>query len=307
MQITQELKDLICSRFLEGEFLSRLSQKYKIPKVWLVSFLEEKGINPSRLGLRNGRLSQDKRQEIVDLYKSGLKMSDIAKEINLGRDTISTYLKRMNIDRRVRGDYNNIVLDFDYFEKIDTSNKAYYLGFIAADGYNNKSKLLEITLHPKDKQQLENFVKEIKSNRPITIKKGKYVYLGIFSKRFMSHLETHGIVPRKSLVLKYPTTVPKEFQKDFDRGYFDGDGYISKDGKKIEIVGTQDILLGIAESIFQSVKVNPSTIMQKGPVWRMFYSGAKKTAKIYAHFYADSITFLERKHLRFNNNKYISK
>lgn len=307
MQVTEELKDEICSRFLKGEFLSDMAIKFKLPKVWLISFLEEKGINPSRAGIKNGRLSEDKRQEIANLYLSGSKISDIAKQINIGEDTVSIYLEKLNIPRRSRGEYNNVVLDFDYFENIDTPNKAYYLGFIAADGYNNKSKLLEITLHPDDRCQLEKFVQEIKSNRPITIKKDKYVYLAIYSKRFMSHLEHHGIISCKSLVLKYPKTIPVELQRDFDRGYFDGDGYVSKNGKAIEILGTQDVLFGIAESIFRNVGVNPSTIIPKGPIWRMFYSGAKKTAKIYNHFYADRITFLDRKHLRFHNNKYVSK
>ena len=308
MLVTQELKDEICSRFLKGEFLSDIAIKLKIPKVWLISFLEEKGINPSRIK-KGGYFSDERKQEIADLYLSGLKISDIAKQLNTGCDTVSAYLKRMNVPIRARCDYNNISQDFDYnyFENIDTPNKAYYLGFIAADGYNNKSKLLEITLHPDDKCQLEEFIEEIKSSRPITIKKGKYVYLAIYSKQFMKHLESHGIIQCKSLVLKYPKSIPKEFQRDFDRGYFDGDGYVSKNGKVIEIVGTHDILLGIADSIYQTQGINPSTVIPKGPIWRMFYCGAKKTAKIYNHFYTDRVTFLDRKHLRFHNNKYVSK
>ena len=37
-------------------------------------------------------------------------------------------------------------------------------------------------------------------------------------------LEQYGIIPNKTLELKYPTNIPKEFETHLLRGMFDGDG-----------------------------------------------------------------------------------
>ena len=63
----------------------------------------------------------------------------------------------------------------DYFEKIDTSDKAYWLGFLYADGcinryYKNdklKSMTLELGLSYKDKEHLEKFKQCLDTNIPI--------------------------------------------------------------------------------------------------------------------------------------------
>lgn len=63
----------------------------------------------------------------------------------------------------------------DYFNKIDTADKAYWLGFLYADGsinryYKNeklRSMTLEIGLADKDRNHLEKFKKCLDSNIPI--------------------------------------------------------------------------------------------------------------------------------------------
>lgn len=45
-------------------------------------------------------------------------------------------------------------------------------------------------------------------------------------------LSKHGCVPNKSLILKFPTTLPNELVNDFIRGYFDGDGSVYINNKR---------------------------------------------------------------------------
>lgn len=55
----------------------------------------------------------------------------------------------------MRVDFNE-----NYFEKIDTEDKAYFLGFIMADGCILKNRnTLKIIIHKKDKHILEDFSK----------------------------------------------------------------------------------------------------------------------------------------------------
>lgn len=302
MQISQELKDLICSRFLEGEFLSALSVKYKIPKVWLVSFLQEKGINPSRLG----KITDEKRNQIIELYNSGLSSHVVSKQLGVSTDTVLSSVKKNGNNIRSNTDYRTSTLNENYFETIDTANKAYYLGFIAADGCNRESRFLEIFISKEDISILESFLLDLESNYQIHIRKEKYAQLTIFSRKLMSDLERHGITQRKSLTLEFPKTVPNEFISDFIRGYFDGDGWISKDGKGIEIVGTLDMVFNISEYIYNSIKLNPSKIQSKENIFSVFYHGAKRTAQLYEYLYKQNSICLERKLLRFKQNKYTS-
>lgn len=129
----------------------------------------------------------------------------------------------------------------DYFKKIDTHGKAYWLGFLYADGcitrfYKGeklRSMSLEITLQSQDKDHLIKFRDALNSNVPI---KDKIVANKYKSNRIVINytgmcrdLINLGCVPQKSLILKFPDEdiVPKKFLNDFIRGYFDGDGGVS--------------------------------------------------------------------------------
>src|SRR5690606_21393784 len=126
-----------------------------------------------------------------------------------------------------------------FFETIDTEEKAYWLGFIAADGNindrgENKSKSLHIGLSFKDKNHLLKFMININyshllieiKERIINLKKRRYVRLNLNSKKMYNDLLDKGITPRKSLTLKPPKNVPKDLVRHWIRGYFDGDGSV---------------------------------------------------------------------------------
>jgi hypothetical protein len=60
-------------------------------------------------------------------------------------------------------------LDEHYFEAIDTEEKAYWLGFIATDGWITKTGL-GIGLNVKDRSHLELFSRCVKSDKPCACK-----------------------------------------------------------------------------------------------------------------------------------------
>lgn len=122
--------------------------------------------------------------------------------------------------------------DNSYFEVIDSERKAYWLGFLYADGcvYESpNSKIVAINLHKKDQYILEEFIKDIKSDRKVNIDSRGYADLRIGSIKMANDLIKLGCIPRKSLVLKFPTEdiVPNYLIRHFIRGYMDGDGCIS--------------------------------------------------------------------------------
>jgi hypothetical protein len=109
----------------------------------------------------------------------------------------------------------------NYFDKIDNSNKAYWLGFLYADGNvyvgkgkngNTKGGTVELSLKREDEYHLYNFATDINGNNiPVeqrTIKlEGKEYFasrLALNSITMCKHLIELGCVPNKSLNLTFP-------------------------------------------------------------------------------------------------------
>jgi len=124
--------------------------------------------------------------------------------------------------------------DDDYFEIIDTEDKAYYLGLLLADGnvYSARNRV-QITLVKKDEYILKKFAKCIKYKGNIYLDRGKYSKLILPSKKMCSDLAKLGCHPNKGKG-DTPATLPDIDDKlvhHLIRGYFDGDGHISKNKK----------------------------------------------------------------------------
>src|SRR4051812_9808472 len=112
-----------------------------------------------------------------------------------------------------------------YFNSIDTEDKAYWLGFIAADGnvqFTAKNKCLSIGLKFSDKTHLEKFALCLNYNGPISTNR-TIAKITLYSAQLTKDLATHGILPRKSFNVK-PWSGSPYLLKHYWRGVFDGDG-----------------------------------------------------------------------------------
>jgi hypothetical protein len=174
-------------------------------------------------------------------------------------------------------------LDVDFFKKIDTEDKAYWLGFLYADGCIT-DKSVNILINQNDIEILEKFKKSIQYSGIIEIRNDKINYgkkygikisktakVRIGSVELREDLIKLGCFQRKTFILKFPTReqVPNHLIHHFIRGYFDGDGcvynrkYIAKDGKLrgfVSITSTNNMLNGIKEYLINNFKINPTSI-----------------------------------------------
>lgn len=186
-------------------------------------------------------------------------MAKIGEKYGVSKNVISRVLKEENIE--IRKGNHTYYADYRKFEIIDSSEKAYWLGFIAADGCvytrNNgtNSDFILINLSRKDKEHLESFKQFMNSN----VKIQDHIQTTGFSNNsemskivFNSHamaqdLIDKGVTSRKSLTLK-PPKIDKKYYLPFILGYFDGDGSISyseQGAYSISIVGTKELLTWI--------------------------------------------------------------
>jgi len=226
------------------------------------------------------------KQEIVDScikdYQNGLSKHKILKKYQCGQRSLNKVLKGANIKERNRSEVvQKYKLDENYFEKIDSCKKAYFLGFLWADGHNNlKNNCVSIGLTSKDVHILERFKKWLKSERPIKTaeresfgKKRLRSVLVISNKKISKDLLKLGMVQDKTRFPKWPT-INKKFEKDFIRGFFDGDGcwYITKKPKKfygsVSFGGNLRFLRKVSRVINKYVDINfSSKFMPKSSIY----------------------------------------
>ena len=76
------------------------------------------------------KYSDETIQKIIKLRASGNGVTEIGRILNLDRAAVSRNLKKLGIDTS----RNTLIKDI--FHQIDTEEKAYWLGFLAADGCN---------------------------------------------------------------------------------------------------------------------------------------------------------------------------
>lgn len=121
------------------------------------------------------------------------------------------------------------------FDVIDTEEKAYWLGFIFADGYiSSRDNGFELSLKGSDIEHLHKFNKFMEHNKDNVklgeVKNKDKTFLrcrwGIVNKHLWNTLNNLGCTPRKSLTLQFPN-ISEELEIPFIRGYFDGDGCLS--------------------------------------------------------------------------------
>lgn len=209
-------------------------------------------------------ITPTEKSEMLNLYFAGKSFQEISQIYNLCPQTVSKYLKN-EIPKREHGSWaRKYSCDENYFEKIDSEEKAYWLGFLYADGCVIREGV-NLTLKYDEVEHLNKYKKSLQSNNKIEFVKGIYYHknvdreiaqntakVRIRSKKMSCDLTKLGCIPRKTFKLKFPTPeqVPEEFLNHFIRGYFDGDGSIwvgiSKAGGNItcgcSITSTSDLL-----------------------------------------------------------------
>ena len=162
------------------------------------------------------------------------------------RQTLAKYFKQLGIE--IVNKQNRLKFDNTIFDSIDTEEKAYWLGFIFADGTINSSPLeinkkpkytIEISLKADDFHHLKKFntfMKYKKNGVKIQDAKcGKVICKRcrwtITDKHLWETLNNYGCTPKKSLTLKFPDEnifKSKDLIRHFIRGYFDGDGCFTR-------------------------------------------------------------------------------
>jgi hypothetical protein len=118
---------------------------------------------------------------------------------------------------------------------IDTEEKAYWLGFLTADGCitigkkTQDSPRLSLHLAKQDYEHIVKFKQALQATQAVSMNEQSCHFV-ICSTEMAADLARHGIQPRKTFSTK-PAQIAPELEKHYWRGVLDGDGYISKGGQ----------------------------------------------------------------------------
>lgn len=273
-------------------------------------------------------LTDGEKEFILKAYQTGnYTTTSIEKEIGRGRHAISRFLKQNNIHVKSAQFVKQFNVNENYFDVIDSEIKAYFLGFLYADGCNYTPRhQVIIHLAEEDREILEIFKKElnyggvlgfVKKTNP-NRKNGCRICIG--NKHLSEKLSELGCIHKKSLILNFPIEkqVPFCFIRHFIRGYFDGDGHFGtfmasdvKKGKRCKpykrcnfsICSTENFNLKLKEIIKQELNVNSLVIVPNKKVFNstrnLFVSGRHQIFKVLDWIYEDATIFLKRKYEKY--------
>lgn len=209
--------------------------------------------------------------EAIRLYQSGHSTVCVGEILGINNTTVGKILRKHGHHVRPRSETSRqYPVDEKYFDEIDSEQKAYWLGFIAADGCVERDsrsgipRTVSISASAKDMGHIGKFKAAIKSGAPVkdTLSHGfRISVISIHSERLARSLLKYGITPNKSLTLKPNLScIPTEHHHHYWRGMVDGDGCLSfnKSNRQwmVRLAGTESVCRQFAQWVREVADVH---------------------------------------------------
>ncbi|MCI7633035.1 MAG: hypothetical protein MSS80_03220 [Mollicutes bacterium] len=297
--------------YKEGYSAKEIGEKLRSDPSIILKYLKERGVK-----IVNKKITKGMIERVCKQYKDGLTQEQIAQSNKTSRKTVRRILKDNNIPIRKQEEWLRIYdLNQNYFDEIDTQNKAYFLGLLYADGNVSKdNNTIQLSLQSRDLHILESFKKELGCyNRPLIFdqrSKKKENSQDVFmlmlkSKHMHEALCSLGVVPQKSRIITYPYFIKEDLQRHFIRGALDGDGCIhgtnlsnEKEIRAVDICGTYDFCIGLKKIIESNLNIHCSIILsnKNSFVYKMVVSGRNQSIIFLDWLYNNAELYLYRKY-----------
>ncbi len=261
--------------------------------------------------------------EMILLYQNGISTPKIGMKFGVTDNTVSKILKQEGIILRPNHPIS-CIQNLDYFHKIDSEDKAYFLGLIISDGsvihHGGNKWSLRIELDITDKYIIDKFAECIgapKEKVKVTTryypgrKSGEYrehAYLCLNGKQIADDLAQYGVVPRKTYYTYLPL-LDNKYMPHLIRGIFDGDGsvyYTKKDnGIRVTQYGTHELCKGINSYLHEHINTTLRNVYDKSDTLTMLQYGKKTDVLAFKNFiYQDAHYYLTRKKNKFEDYYY---
>lgn len=298
----------IANRYQNGEGSQELSVEFSISRRQIDKRLRQWNIptNKQQYGLKFN-LTQEELNDAIVRYRNGEDKESIAACMHVNYDRLCDLFRVENIENR-RLDFE---LNHNAFSII-TSESAYWIGFLAADGNVAKEhNYISVKLQTSDIGHLRKLAKFVNSKNKIAaqITNTKFIAghqvkanaLFTHSLRFTSgqmikDLANHNVVPNKTDICKPSESF--KFNRDYWRGCIDGDGWVGYSSKynrhDIGFCGTYDMVQGFLEYV-QTFAITNAKPSKDGSIYKIRFQHSL-ARQIITHLYQDATIYLDRKY-----------
>lgn len=221
------------------------------------------------------KIKTTKEQELEMLrlrIEEKLSYPEIGKRFGLNQKVVRRRIEALGVDpRELSTEYQ---YDKYYFYDIDTPEKAYWLGFVTADGYLNEERNhFQFHLGWKDYEHLAKFKEALQADMPIKqeIHSTTGYHIATFNVDgdvFTQCLIKNGIRQRKSVHEQPPLLVPEEYIRDYIRGLWDGDGYVSD--KQIGLCSSHEMCEWVQHQLVKNCSASMGKIFYDSNVYKIY-------------------------------------
>jgi hypothetical protein len=262
---------------------------------------------------RKVHFTDEQVKSIIEQFHNRVSLDVIAKQYGLSQPVIRNVVMNMGfVPQKRRSDLNE-----NYFDVVDSENKAYWLGYLAADGtvrvrdqvgkdgnHKTRGNAIHLKLSTMDEEHLKKFRDEVCPNSVLkyatsvvktrigNISTSYNVILNLYSNYIVSQIIDKGVGPRKTFTIGKPN-IEEKYIKHYIRGLFDGDGcVIIQDGKRLNyrITTASENMNTFLSELFQSLDIN---MIRNGI--NCIIGRKEDTIKFYNYLYDDATIWLERK------------
>lgn len=306
---SKEQQKLISRLYLEGNTVRTLAKKYKVYPGLILKILEQNKIKRRDQGPIpfKEKIKRNDIENIIERYKKGESSISIGSAYSTSPKNIRELLRKNGIKiNDVHECHRLYSANHNYFNKINSREKKYWIGFLISDGFVTDRN--EIGITSVDKEHIEKFRTAISSNHKIfstfdkKFRASAYMF-SICSPQLVSDVKKFGIIPRKSLVATPPQQIKND--KDFWRGVIDGDGtlrYFFRGKRKnpamvVGLAGTYSMIKNFSDYIYK-ITGDINKIEKVPDTKNLFiirYSSKNSVYKIVFQLYNDAPVALERK------------
>lgn len=265
---------------------------------------------------RKTRLSNVELQEIKKMVEEKVSYDEICEKFQISKNSLLNRITNNKWEREERR--NTYSFDENYFDVIDDEHKAYWLGFLYADGYilskrnrvdrKNEQQSFGFAISVKDNELFEKFKKDLKAENPVHYYRNnsfpeakEYGRILLTSQHTVDSLKKLGVMENKTFFLKEPP-IDKKWFPAFLRGYSDGDGsvYICKNGNfGWSILGTKELLLSIQDFLGTRVQLSQRFPERENNNYSLDYCGKVQVPKLLDILYKDATIYLTRKYQKY--------
>lgn len=228
--------------------------------------------------------------EVIERYQNGQSIYSISLSLNTYTSKIKKIIEKNKIKKISYSKRCNLNLKENYFEHIDSNEKAYWLGWMITDGCVSKGNCISLSIQNRDRYILEKLEKDLGLENKIKPFNKKYVRFSFCCKKMVEDLSKYGIVKNKTFTVNLPD-IDEQFLPSLLRGCLDGDGGISRHFRKgkyeyeLSFSGNKQCVEKFNQKISCLTNLQEKNIVKNNNIWRVRWFSKKEILLILKKLY----------------------